>query len=68
VAHLKGLLGSGNLVFVISPNFAQDREAVNEQLKAQRVPMRKSSAIFLPISTSRREPRSGSCGCNCLAR
>jgi len=36
VAHLKGLLGSGNLVSIISPNFAQDREAVNEQLKAQR--------------------------------
>ncbi|WP_295512401.1 TetR/AcrR family transcriptional regulator [uncultured Sulfitobacter sp.] len=36
VAHLKGLLGSGNLVSIISPNFAEDREAVNEQLKAQR--------------------------------
>lgn len=36
VAHLEGLLGSGNLVSIISPNFAEDRETLNEQLKAQR--------------------------------
>lgn len=36
VAHLQGLLGSGNLVSIISPNFAEEREALNEQLKAQR--------------------------------
>lgn len=36
VAHLKGLLGSGNLVTIISPNFAEDREELNQKLKAHR--------------------------------
>jgi AcrR family transcriptional regulator len=36
VAHLKALLGSGNLVTIISPNFAEDREDLNNELKAHR--------------------------------
>lgn len=36
VAHLKALLGSGNLVTIISPNFADDREDLNNKLKAHR--------------------------------
>ena len=36
VAHLKALLGSGNLVTIISPNFAEDRAALNTKLKAHR--------------------------------
>lgn len=36
VAHLKALLGSGNLVTIISPNFAEDREELNQKLKAHR--------------------------------
>ena len=35
-AHLKGLLGTGTLMTIISPNFAQDREDLNDQLKAHR--------------------------------
>lgn len=36
VAHLKALLGSGNMVTIISPNFAEDREELNQKLKAHR--------------------------------
>lgn len=36
ITHLKALLGSGNLVTIISPNFAEDREELNQKLKAHR--------------------------------
>ena len=36
VAHLVSLLGSGNLMTIISPNFAEDRDDLNEKLKAHR--------------------------------
>jgi len=36
VAHLKGLLGTGTLMTIISPNFAQGREDLNTKLKAHR--------------------------------
>jgi AcrR family transcriptional regulator len=36
VAHLKGLLGTGTLMTIISPNFAQDRDDLNDKLKAHR--------------------------------
>jgi AcrR family transcriptional regulator len=36
VAHLKGLLSSGALVTIISPNFAEGREELNEKLKSHR--------------------------------
>lgn len=36
VAHLKGLLGTGNLVTIISPNFAEGREELNQSLKDHR--------------------------------
>ena len=36
VAHLEGLLDTGNLVSIISPNFADEREDLNEHLKAHR--------------------------------
>ena len=36
MAHLKALLGSGNLMTIISPNFAEDREGLNTKLKAHR--------------------------------
>ena len=36
VSHLKGLLGSGKLVTIISPNFAEDREELNQKLKSHR--------------------------------
>lgn len=36
VAHLEGLLETGNMVSIISPNFAEDREDLNDQLKAHR--------------------------------
>lgn len=36
VAHLKGLLGTGNLVAIISPNFAEGREELNKSLKNHR--------------------------------
>ncbi|MFK7836885.1 MAG: TetR/AcrR family transcriptional regulator [Sulfitobacter sp.] len=36
VAHLKGLLDTGNLVAIISPNFAEGREELNQSLKNHR--------------------------------
>lgn len=36
IAHLKALLGSGNLMTIISPNFAEGREELNIKLKAHR--------------------------------
>lgn len=36
VAHLEGLLETGNLVSIISPNFAAGREDLNAQLKVHR--------------------------------
>lgn len=36
IAHLKGLLGTGNLVTIISPNFAEGREELNQSLKDHR--------------------------------
>lgn len=35
-AHLKGLLGTGNLVTIISPNFPEGREELNQSLKDHR--------------------------------
>lgn len=36
VAHLEGLLESGNLVTIISPNFPDEREELNAKLKSHR--------------------------------
>lgn len=36
VAHLEGLLETGNMVSIISPNFANEREELNDKLKAHR--------------------------------
>lgn len=36
VAHLKGLLGTGTLMTIISPNFAEDRTDLNNKLNAHR--------------------------------
>lgn len=36
VAHLEGLLESGSLVTIVSPNFPKEREDLNARLKAQR--------------------------------
>ncbi len=36
VAHLKGLLGTGALVTIISPNFAEGRKELNQSLKDHR--------------------------------
>ncbi len=36
VAHLEGLLEHGNLLAIISPNFPESREALNERIKAHR--------------------------------
>lgn len=36
VAHLEGLMESGNLVSIISPNFPEERGALNDRIKAQR--------------------------------
>lgn len=36
VAHLEGLLETGNMVSIISPNFAEEREELNDKLKAHR--------------------------------
>lgn len=36
IAHLEGLLASGSLVTIISPNFPKDRDALNQRLKAHR--------------------------------
>ena len=59
VAHLKALLGSGNLVAIISPNFANDREELNAKLKAHRreyekIFKRLFSEIDLPEYVDRR--------------
>lgn len=35
-AHLEGLLATGNMVSIISPNFAEDREDLNAKLKTHR--------------------------------
>ena len=34
--HLKSLLGGSNLVTIVSPNFAEDREELNKKLRAHR--------------------------------
>lgn len=36
VAHLEGLIATGNMITIISPDFAEDRRALNATLKAQR--------------------------------
>ena len=36
IAHLEGVLESGSLVTIVSPNFPKDREALNARLKAHR--------------------------------
>ncbi|GHF45567.1 putative transcriptional regulator TetR family protein [Seohaeicola zhoushanensis] len=36
VAHFEGLIESRNLVNIISPNFPEERGAINEQIKEQR--------------------------------
>ncbi|MGM0583410.1 MAG: TetR/AcrR family transcriptional regulator [Pseudomonadota bacterium] len=35
-AHLEGLLGTGNLVAIVSPDFPEGRDDLNARLKAQR--------------------------------
>lgn len=36
IAHLEGLLASGSLVTIVSPNFPKDRDELNQRLKAHR--------------------------------
>jgi AcrR family transcriptional regulator len=59
VAHLKALLGSGNLVTIVSPNFAEGREELNDKLKAHRreyeeIFKRLFDEIPLPAAVDRR--------------
>ena len=59
VAHLKALLGSGNLVTIVSPNFAEGREELNEKLKTHRreyeeIFKRLFDEIPLPAAVDRR--------------
>lgn len=46
VAHLEGLLEHGNLLAIISPNFTEGRDALNEQVKAHR---RRYEVLFRDI-------------------